>query len=284
MRNADLRGGMTTFYLNRKTGALSAEPGPWTWPLDGYSLRVTRPLLISCRIHNCYEQVGQIESTEVVDRSGSSLMAFARSILAASAPDCTTYRRWKTGLVKNYREVLERAPAIDAPLVSYLGLAETLHTRVPFERGLRNLAGADELRFVLPPTTRGRIPYLHPEDGTVRWHPYERRPADGVPLENSGWLFIRCRTCHRWECVDTLPALSGIVSNVLAQYACVLIGQAVRSCEDYAMRTQVLKLPEAAQVSHPFAWFKACAERIVQATEDVGWVVAQALDRLIDLA
>lgn len=275
---------MTTFYLNRETGALSTEPGPWVWPLEGYSLRITRPLVISCGIHNCYEPAGQVESAEVVDRSGTGLMAFARSILAASAPDCTTYRRWKIGLLRTYREVLERAPALDAPLISYLGLAEVLHARVSFERGLHNLAGANEPRFVMPPTTRGRIPYLHPEDGTVQWHPYDRRPADAVPLENSGWLFIRCRSCHRWECVDTLPALSAIIANVLTQYTRVLIAQAVRSCEDYAMRADVLDLPEVAQGLLPFAWFKTAAERIVRATEDVGWVVARALDRLIDLA
>lgn len=274
---------MTTFYLNRETGTLSTEPEPWAWPLDGYSLRITRPLLVSCKIHNCYESVGQIESVEVVDRGAGSLMAFARAILAASAPDCTTYRRWKTGLAKAYRDALERSPAIDAPLASYLGVAEALHARVPFERALRNLAGAEEPRFVVPPTTRGRVPYLHPEDNTVRWHPHDRRPPDGVPLENGGWLFVRCRNCHRWECVDTLPALSGITSNVIAQYARVLVAQAVRSCEDYAMRTRVLKLPETTQAPHPFTWFKSCAERIVQATADVGWVVARALDRLIDL-
>ncbi len=207
---------MTTFYLNRETGALTTEPGPWTWPLEGYSLRITRPLVISCGTHSCYEPVGQVESAGVVDRNGTCLTAFARSILAASAPDCGTYRRWKIGLLKTYREVLDRAPALDAPLISYLGLAEVLHARVPIERGLRDLADAEEPRFVIPPTTRGRIPYLHPEDGTVRWHPYDRRPTDGVPLENGGWLFIRCQSCHRWECVDILPPLSSIVANVLA--------------------------------------------------------------------
>lgn len=284
MRDADPRDGMTTFYLNRETGALTTEPGPWTWPLEGYALRITRPLVISCGIHNCYEPVGQVGSVEVVDRSGVSLMAFARSILAASAPDCTTYRRWKNGLLKTYREALDRAPAPDAPLISYLALADVLHARVPFERGLRNLTNSVEPRFLTPPTTRGRLPYLHPEDGTVQWHPYDRRPADGVLLENSGWLFIRCRNCHRWECVDALPVLNDIMTNVLTQYTRVLIAQAARSCEDYAMRTNVLEFPDAAEAPRPYAWFKACAERIVQATEDVGWVVAQALDRLIDLA
>ncbi len=52
----------------------------------------------------------------------------------------------------------------------------------------------------------------------------------------------------------------------------------------YAMRTRVLEFPDTIGISHPFAWFKECAGRIVRATEDVGWVVGRALDRLIDLA
>jgi hypothetical protein len=49
------------------------------------------------------------------------------------------------------------------------------------------------------------------------------------------------------------------------------------------MRTQLLEFPATSEAPHPFAWFKTCAERIVRATEDIGWVVAQALDRLVDL-
>jgi len=64
----------------------------------------------------------------------------------------------------------------------------------------------------------------------------------------------------------------------------VLIAQAVCSCEDYAMRTRVFEPPDTAEAPHPFPWFKRCAERIVRATEDVGWVVSRALDRLGDLA
>jgi len=50
------------------------------------------------------------------------------------------------------------------------------------------------------------------------------------------------------------------------------------------MRTRVFEPPDTAEAPHPFPWFKRCAERIVRATEDVGWVVSRALDRLGDLA
>ncbi len=68
--------GMTTFYLNRETGALTTEPGPWTWPLEGYTLRVTRPLVISCGVHNRYDPVGQVESAEVVGSAAPASHGF----------------------------------------------------------------------------------------------------------------------------------------------------------------------------------------------------------------
>lgn len=184
---------MSTLYLNRETGVVSTEPGPWSWPLEGYTLGATRPLVISCGLHGRFEVVDGIESAEVLDRVGHSLRGFASALLAAAARTCTHFRRWQQGLAGEYAAKVSAAPAVDAPVVSYLALAEAMHSRVPFKEGLRALATAATPEIRVPRTTVGAQPYLLPQTCRVEWFAQHQRPRDTVPLSGSSWLFVRCQ-------------------------------------------------------------------------------------------
>lgn len=277
---------MSTLYLNRETGQVSTEPGPWSWPLEGYTLGATRPLVISCSLHGRFEVVDCVESAEVLDRPGHTLRGFASALLAAAARTCTDFRRWQSRLMAEYAAKVAAAPTVDAPLLSYLALAEAMHSRVPFEEGLRVLASAATPEIRVPRSTVGAQPYLLPQAGRVEWFPQHQRPREAVPLSGSSWLFVRCRFHGQWDCVGgSQPLPTRISARVLTQYAKVLLGRAVSSCEDYAMRLSALQEQErlALPETFGFAWYAEFARLILRATSDIGWVVAQALDKILTL-
>jgi hypothetical protein len=277
---------MSILYLNRETGQVSTEPGPWSWPLEGYSLGATRPLVISCGLHGRFEVIDRIESAEVLERPGHTLRGFASALLASAARTCRDFRRWHSRLMAEYAATLAAAPAVDAPLVSYLALAEAMHTRVPFEESLRALASAATPEIRVPRSTVGAQPYLLPQAGRVEWLPRHQRPREAVPLSGSSWLFVHCQFHGQWDCVGgSQPLPTPISAKVLTQYAKVLLGRAVSSCEDYAMRLSTLQehdrlaLPE----TFGFAWYAEFTRLILQASSDIGWVVAQALNKILSL-
>jgi len=272
-----------TLYYNPDNGDLRDDIFEWALPLEKYTVGVTAPLFVRCRLHGKAEIVDDVTAVPSIPNH-ALFLGFARALLAASQRSCAEYRARAGRLAAAaYVQAVNAEPRAARPLRSYTLLEDILD--VPLVRAVAALAalGLPALPAGMTRLTPGAALDQATGEITARGSeaPLPRHlvalPADGQ------WLLAPCRA-HGWDYYGALPTGA---TTALLSVARVMLAAACTSCEDYRARTSLLTFPPELPAGRRsplgvMTAFIEIAALLTRVTENVGWVVARHLSAIAD--
>jgi hypothetical protein len=282
----------STLYLHPATGELTDAPTGGAVRLPGaFTVGVTAPVVLFCKIHGRAEAHGMVAALGMRDREAAGPLAFARALLAAGSHTCGQYRQWARGFRRGLAEIVARGGRASAPSRSWSAYIALINARTSFHDALRALA---HLPVPAAPRSVPTQPLaLDRRSGEIHVVRGRRAEPDwqSLPSGPTAWLIAPCAD-HGAELFDTLPFLTrGSARTLLEDLATSLAAEGAASCDEFARRLAALR-EETSGFADPLRaspvdatetlrFCVALAGAIVRVSDDLGWLVAHAL---VDLA